>query len=104
MLDAHGRLTSYIGVQSDITELIRSKASPAGGVIASLLQPPNKLPPQLLTPLQEEERRAVAAKAAAEAAIEAKSLFLANMSHEIRTPLNGMMAMAQVSTALHTLL
>ena len=46
--------------------------------------------------LQEEERRAIAAKAAAEATMEAKAMFLANMSHEIRTPLNGMMAMAQV--------
>jgi len=36
------------------------------------------------------------AKAAAEAASEAKSVFLANMSHEIRTPLNGVMAMADL--------
>jgi CheY-like chemotaxis protein/nitrogen-specific signal transduction histidine kinase len=36
------------------------------------------------------------AKAAAEAANEAKSVFLANVSHEIRTPLNGMIAVAQL--------
>lgn len=36
------------------------------------------------------------AKAAAEAASEAKSAFLANMSHEIRTPLNGVLAMADM--------
>jgi two-component system, sensor histidine kinase and response regulator len=33
------------------------------------------------------------AKAAAEAASEAKALFLANMSHEIRTPMNGVIGM-----------
>ena len=36
------------------------------------------------------------ARAAAEAAAEAKSVFLANLSHEIRTPLNGMIAIAQL--------
>jgi CheY-like chemotaxis protein/nitrogen-specific signal transduction histidine kinase len=36
------------------------------------------------------------ARAAAEAANEAKSVFLANVSHEIRTPLNGMIAVAQL--------
>ena len=36
------------------------------------------------------------AKAAAEAAVEAKSLFLANMSHEIRTPMNAVMGMTSL--------
>jgi signal transduction histidine kinase len=35
------------------------------------------------------------ARAAAEAANEAKSVFIATMSHEIRTPLNGVLGMAQ---------
>ncbi len=37
-----------------------------------------------------------AAKAAAEAANEAKSLFLATMSHEIRTPMNGVQGMLEL--------
>jgi len=72
VFDDGGRLVSYIGVQSDVTELMRRK---------------------------EEERRLLEAKVAAETATEAKSMFLANMSHEIRTPLNGMMATAQLLLA-----
>ncbi|BDA49232.1 probable signal transduction histidine-protein kinase BarA at N-terminal half [Coccomyxa sp. Obi] len=64
-----GAVVSYIGVQSDITELIRRKHA---------------------------ERELQQAKVAAETATEAKSMFLANMSHEIRTPLNGMIAVAQL--------
>ncbi|HEX8705651.1 MAG TPA: response regulator [Myxococcaceae bacterium] len=46
-----------------------------------------------LQSLAEERDRA---RAAAEAASQAKSTFLATMSHEIRTPMNGVMGMAQL--------
>jgi signal transduction histidine kinase/DNA-binding response OmpR family regulator len=46
-----------------------------------------------LLALAEERDRA---RAAAEAASQAKSAFLATMSHEIRTPMNGVMGMAQL--------
>ena len=69
ILDETGQLTHYVGIQSDITELLARKAA-------------------------EMSAREEAAKA--EAATESKSKFLANMSHEIRTPLNGMIAVGQM--------
>ncbi len=67
--DEEGRLTHYVGIQSDITELVERKQAE---VIA----------------------KNEASQAAA--ATEAKSEFLARMSHEIRTPLNGMIAVGQL--------
>ncbi|KXZ53572.1 hypothetical protein GPECTOR_6g489 [Gonium pectorale] len=64
-----GRLTHFVGVQSDITELVNHKRAELAAKHAALQ---------------------------AAVATEAKSQFLARMSHEIRTPLNGMIAVGQL--------
>ncbi|UVI40274.1 PAS domain S-box protein [Qipengyuania spongiae] len=45
------------------------------------------------------EAELLAAKEAAESAVEAKSAFLANMSHEIRTPMNGVIGFTELALA-----
>ncbi|BDA47022.1 probable sensor histidine kinase GacS [Coccomyxa sp. Obi] len=67
--DSAGVLTHYVGIQSDITDLVNHKKA---------------------------ELAAKHAAVQAAAAVEAKSQFLARMSHEIRTPLNGMIAVGQL--------
>lgn len=69
IFDNDGNLQHYVGIQSDITELIQRKKA-------------------------EIEAKDAADKA--HSANEAKSQFLARMSHEIRTPLNGMIAVGQL--------
>jgi PAS domain S-box-containing protein len=64
--DAHGRVTGYLGVVSDLT-----------------LQ-------------KQAEQSLRDARTAAEESAKLKSRFLANMSHEIRTPMNGVLGMTEL--------
>ncbi|MBK7368000.1 MAG: PAS domain S-box protein [Candidatus Eisenbacteria bacterium] len=66
LLDERRRVTGYVGVQRDVSQIV------------------------------ENERALHEARAAAESASRAKSEFLANMSHEIRTPMNGVLGMTQL--------
>ncbi len=66
-----GRLVDFVGVQSDITDRIRSEEE-----------------------LARKNRELDAALMTAEEATHTKSEFLANMSHEIRTPLNAIIGMS----------
>jgi len=67
--DEEGKLTHFVGVQSDVTELVQRKQA----IVEAKLE---------------------AAQAAVES--EAKSKFLTRMSHEIRTPLNGIIAVSEL--------
>ena len=66
---AKGQVTHYVGIQSDVTELVNTRTA---------------------------ELDALKKATIAEAATDAKSKFLAHMSHEIRTPLNGLIAVGQL--------
>lgn len=67
--------------------VIKDRLGRTTGLVASLVD---------ITAMKRFERALAEAKAAAEAASDAKSAFLSTMSHEIRTPINGVLGMAEL--------
>ena len=77
----HGRDEYVQELHSGITVSIVERRMPDGGIVS------------VYRDMSGREAELSRAKAAAEAANEAKSQFLANMSHEIRTPLNAVIGL-----------
>ena len=78
--DVHGRIIGTFGVSRDITEQKRAELA-----LRDALQA-----------LKKANEIAEKARAAAEAASQAKGMFLARMSHEIRTPMNSVIGFSDM--------
>jgi PAS domain S-box-containing protein len=87
-----GHILAYQGIVRDITERKQAEAD-----LRKYQEHLEELVEERTTELSKATRRAQHAKAAADAANEAKSTFLANMSHELRTPMNAIIGMTYLA-------
>src|SRR5712691_915409 len=82
--------------QGDHAVRIDPKGAPEVAVAAEAFNNMANNIENLIASLKRSEEALRLARAAAEAASQAKSSFLARMSHEIRTPMNGILGMAEL--------
>ncbi|MFH2218485.1 MAG: PAS domain S-box protein [Pseudomonadota bacterium] len=92
VIDPHGNLTGFIGVDRDVTERMHHEQE------REMLYETLKSMNLVLEEKVEKRTRALeSAVYEANLANESKSIFLANMSHEIRTPLNAILGLSRLT-------